>query len=996
MSDDFDRVQEQARKWIDSAVDRWRLQILSRRVRVRKVKNPDTGVIETRTEEVPSRLRRFVEGIPWAFVKPAMDYLLSQIPYTGVIVNGVDFGVAYRPTITVWQRDQQSIALGARAADATYTLIQDLVEDTERDVYAVGQSDSCSEEVVADYVWDSGDVESLPSAAQGETYSIVGVRRNEDGTFDYQLVKRTAKTHVFGWAVVRDDALTRVEEKLFDNVYTTTVEEADGSRVRVPGVDGTFYDHEGAVLDVPVPHAVAGVSVRIDGLREAPDCTLSFTAVREMSKRAVVREDSTENQYQEDRGRMVHETIKLPEAPDAHDGLITTHDTQLQADGSYQNTVQTKQEQAVKDSVVEVRVGRKGRRVTRKDRNQPAPVSVSDVGVGGAVTVEKTPGRLYDNTTSVFDVGSPVRAGDKCHEDLFRHIDAETTGGAQMPSPDDHVVGGVDGLVVTRDVDMDDDGAVTQTLTVDRERPVEAAREAWRVSLNGVEHSVTDRHQDAPAEAPEFARANIGRTVENQRTPGGLYDVTRAEQLHAPALTTADGCQKTVFQEVDETTRTDPGADVDPVADHVVDAGGGHVRSSSRQLTNEGSVVVRNTLTTEIRQADAEVVYTKTPRGMIIRRTVKNDVVPASRPSGMGVESHSLTPGGRYDHMVQTAIPSATPDSSRCAATVYEHVHDTPVFGTALTGAEAEAGGGQHEVVEENMDDMGVVKTVHRVTTEKLVNNAQVTQSVDHFTVARVVETANDPGNPPVLASPLPGDDRSVLAMGTNARVTQGGVTTWSETLEQPYKRSWTEEVNSKFMVGTRFYFRNFTKAEKDELRNQAQEYFNEELVEGYGMVQLDPEAPARASFSPEVNLNKYGLYDGVFSAFVTWPEDSGGQGTNTALDYLEQARWAYWDVNVDTKPIYDRNGRMVGFNKHVMQKHVTEIVGRGWQAACDRYVQEHHLLSGSGMSFNPSTGAFHIKLIDRADVYEEKFLNGNTVGGLHHYTVDPDGEVSL
>jgi hypothetical protein len=95
---------EQARAWITSAKDRWRLQVLSKRLRLRK---------DGTRKEIPTRIRRFLEGVPWAFVKPAIDFLLEQAPYTGVIANGVDFETAYRPTLTLWQRDAQSAAVGA-------------------------------------------------------------------------------------------------------------------------------------------------------------------------------------------------------------------------------------------------------------------------------------------------------------------------------------------------------------------------------------------------------------------------------------------------------------------------------------------------------------------------------------------------------------------------------------------------------------------------------------------------------------------------------------------------------------------------------------------------------------------------------------------------------------------------------------------------------------------------------------------------------------------
>ena len=231
---------EQARAWITSAKDRWRLQVLSKRLRLRK---------DGTRKEIPTRIRRFLEGVPWAFVKPAIDFLLEQAPYTGVIANGVDFETAYRPTLTLWQRDAQAAAVGAVRPDATYTLIQDLVEFDNKDAYRLGSSSSCSESVETDYVWDAGDIEDIPEGGQGVTYSIAAVNRKEDGTFDYQVVKRVALTQHVPETTVQDDATKTVTHELWDNVYTDS--------------SGRYVDQTGALLDIPAAGTSGGTSVRI-------------------------------------------------------------------------------------------------------------------------------------------------------------------------------------------------------------------------------------------------------------------------------------------------------------------------------------------------------------------------------------------------------------------------------------------------------------------------------------------------------------------------------------------------------------------------------------------------------------------------------------------------------------------------------------------------------------------------------------------------------------
>lgn len=600
-------VAEEAMRWIDSAGDRWRLQVLSRRVRVL----PDG----TR-KEIPSRIRRFVEGLPWPYVKPAMDYLLSLAPYDGKIANGVDFETEYRPTITLWQRDAQSVVAGPRQspADATYTLIQDLVENTDRDVYSVGSSSSCSEEAVTDYVWDASDVEEVPAGGQGVTYAVAAVHRNEDGTFDYQLVKRTAKTQHVAETVVRDDNRVRATVELFDNVYTDP--------------EKGYVDETGAPLGVPEPSVVddgtAVTVTRIDDLLENADCTLKFRVVRETRSRNAEREACEKTIFEHEH------TVATPgnasplgEAPEAAFGVVESHDSRLQEDGTYVNAVGTKTELSV-------------------------PLAV----------------------------------------------------------------------------------------------------ESWTVTTRGVRHTVTDRNQSVAASAPEFSLASIGTQVENKRTPGGLYDVTTTSPEGIAALETGFECERTVFSETDRSERTDPPGALP--ADHQ-EAGGGFTRRFTSHVNEDGTVQVAEQTTEEIEQRSG-MEFRRTPRGLVTTVKTRNTRQTAAVPaSAGGRQSHEMTPGGLYDLVVTEVSPSAEPDSARCSATVFDHTHDTVVVGAGPVAVqEAEAGGGHYQVITSDMDEMGLVKTVVRDTTELMEGTGKVVERNLHGVVRTVVVRNNvtDGGEP--------------------------------------------------------------------------------------------------------------------------------------------------------------------------------------------------------------------------------------------------------
>lgn len=240
-----------ARRWVDSltSMNRWRLQTLVSRYRT----DPKTG----ERIEVPVKIRRFAEGCPSGGAKYAIDYLMSLAPYKGVIVNGQSLDGEYLPTRTEWKRDgQDQMNPPYNRGDFTYTLIQDIVDRTVADTLGVVSSSSCSEEAVADYVWDSPVVEDLPVGGPGVTYSVQALNRNEDGTFNYAIVKRTAITQHMPETEAEDNLYHRVTIETWDNVYR----------------DGDDFTDGTSSLGIPKP----GVSGRTEtkvSVSENPDCT---------------------------------------------------------------------------------------------------------------------------------------------------------------------------------------------------------------------------------------------------------------------------------------------------------------------------------------------------------------------------------------------------------------------------------------------------------------------------------------------------------------------------------------------------------------------------------------------------------------------------------------------------------------------------------------------------------------------------------------------------
>ena len=277
MAENFSQI---AKDFIDRAnggtgpTGTWRLEVLQKRLSSNADGTP-------KDREIPVRIRRFLKGIPWAQVHDAIRYLISQSPYKGIIYNGVELKGEYRPTLTQWRRDDQEQVGGN--AQGSYTLIQDLIEVTDDgDSLDTVSADSCSETELTKWVWDAPEIEELPDnkGKQGETYAIRQVRRNEDGTFDYAIVKQVAKTKISGWKVTECDKYSTVRVRIFDNVYGGLY---DGD----PLTDGTD------VLPIPAPcEADYGTLVQVS-VAQNPDCTFRVTVQETVAKQNVEKTSET-------------------------------------------------------------------------------------------------------------------------------------------------------------------------------------------------------------------------------------------------------------------------------------------------------------------------------------------------------------------------------------------------------------------------------------------------------------------------------------------------------------------------------------------------------------------------------------------------------------------------------------------------------------------------------------------------------------------------------
>ena len=595
MADNFSQL---AKDFIDRAnggtgpTGTWRLEVLQKRLSANADGTP-------KDREIPVRIRRFLKGIPWAQVHDAIRYLISQSPYKGIIYNGVELKGEYRPTLTQWRRDDQEQVGGN--AQGSYTLIQDLIEVTDDgDSLDTVSADSCSETEETTWVWDAPEIEELPyDGSQGVTYAIRQVRRNEDGTFDYAIIKQVAKTKISGWKVTECDEYSKVSVRIFDNVYGGLF---DGD----PFTDGT------AVLPIPAPcEADDGTLVQVS-VAQNPDCTFRVTVQKTEAKlnvekssetrkglRGVVTSETTVATYPlPETGLELGEQVRNELRPD---GLYdVTHVTVATEDvgdvgSSCGRTVfehqhaETRNEASRPEDEADFAGGGKTYQVqsrateegtwdvtrtetteieqvgaqktkqktlrgvteTTVDRNvDNSDVSVTNI--GDRVSVEMTPGGKYNRTVTKVSKEPVGAIGSNCETTVFEHRHVESENVPDRPETEASSAGGGKTYQVQARATEEGTWDVSRT-TVEETKDV-TAQHVMRKTLRGVtETTITRSTSDSSVRVSE-----IGDEVRVEQTPGGLWNRTETHASHEAVGVVGKSCSSTPAVHTDTTVSNVP------------------------------------------------------------------------------------------------------------------------------------------------------------------------------------------------------------------------------------------------------------------------------------------------------------------------------------------------------------------------------------------------------------------------------------------------------
>lgn len=681
-------IEERARAqaWLDMAQAKWRLQTMQHRSRY----NPKTGEYR----ELPTRIRRFLNGTPVGMKTEVLAILKESAPYESPVFDcETDPGLKYRPTNTFIRKD--GVEHTTNGKDPTYTIIQDLLlDDGTADAYMFGDESTCSQLGETEYHWDEADIVDCPDGGQGVSYQITDINRDhESDLFSYRVRKvQTLTTHMAPY-VSECDARKRVTVEQWDGVYGEP-----GSFRQDPVRGGS------APIDLPAPcDQPDGRSVRVETYKN-PDCTYRVTVQTTYAVADDLAQYSVyKDQYKAtDSLRRLNQAVPLArQGVDYSNGVMTRYTSEKNDDGTWNNSVETETERAVPSSTVERRTTPRGVFVSRVDTNQPAAASGISTPYGSYKST-KTPGGLFTNEYTEYTRTLADNLGLTCSDTLFLHTHETQSSVAAVPASGTHVPVASGGVVTSWTYDTDSEGFVTRRERTETEHRVDYAVKRKTNGYLGTTTGYTHRSVPLATADALYGMDSLGQSVEVRRTNGGLYDVEVQGFLRITGRTLGLECAKTVYQHSHETVRS-----ASEVGQEASDAGNGLTyRKTFAVDTSTGAITERDQYTRELPVNESRRSVRVTARGKEVRSSASNSPTkPADAASAGQSTEWEVTPGGRYNYTTVTTTPAQGNTGTSCEKDAF--LHTDVSSGTQALAPSGHVDGGTGGVYRERTARLG-------------------------------------------------------------------------------------------------------------------------------------------------------------------------------------------------------------------------------------------------------------------------------------------------
>lgn len=228
------------------------------------------------------------------------------------------------------------------------------------------------------------------------------------------------------------------------------------------------------------------------------------------------------------------------------------------------------------------------------------------------------------------------------------------------------------GVLVHRKITKNSDCTSDVHNTTEIEVGAPDCAENVSVSLTGTTKTTT--HKNMPEKA-DTDNLGIGESVQNSKTPGGLWDQVIRTVVRNVRLWIRGACSKTIFKHTHSETIVQG---EDPGFNHVVAAKDGIIKETNVSLTSDGSYQVTDGTVFELPVKNASRSAQMTLQGLTVKVENKNQPEPLSENGlkiGQSV-SNTKTPGGLYDTVeVSAGVEPAGKISENCRQDYYVHRH---------------------------------------------------------------------------------------------------------------------------------------------------------------------------------------------------------------------------------------------------------------------------------------------------------------------------------
>ena len=463
--------------------------------------------------------------------------------------------------------------------------------------------------------------------------------------------------------------------------------------------------------------------------------------------------------------------------PPPSGGLVTTWTYDTDADGFVTRRERTEQEHLVEGAVVRKTVGWLGTSTSYTNRGM-APAAAQALydsvsGRGSSAEMRVTNGDLRDVEVQTFSRASGVALGVDCSRTIYQHVHETAESASAMGT---HASAAGNGhtyqLSYSRDPST---GAITKRSRDTHEERVDASRVTVRVTARGTETRTTNSNVPSRPATP----TKPGKTLEVERTPGGLYNVTEGDTVPNPGKTGAS-CEQDRFLHTDADTAVQTAK---PAGD-VEGGSGGFYRERTARLGDDGLWEV-TTAEHHEKEVTGEKHVSVTARAKrtttITRQTSSTGTEPAATAADAGKELRLTATRGGLWTVEQTSVEAIGGDSlEECSRDLFLH-RDT----TGSTQAAAEAGhltggsGGVYRERRQQLGDDGLWSVVTTESQEQAVTSQRVERRVTrHGLVTRTTDVqVESPGGALAASAANVGREQSYeKTRGGRYNVTTGAV----------------------------------------------------------------------------------------------------------------------------------------------------------------------------------------------------------------------------